>query len=105
MILSNHVRGSFGALHYSTSFLMCIARAYRYSASQSLVSTLQGLGLNQVACKVGYWSACPVSSMLRQKLVRLGTSFGAGTRGTSSGGLAGHTPNYLSVLLFISPQR
>ena len=35
MILSNHVRGSFGALHYSTSFLACVVRAYHYSASQS----------------------------------------------------------------------
>lgn len=51
MITKNHVRGSIGALHYSTSFLVCIVRAYHYSASQSLVSTLQGLGLNLVACK------------------------------------------------------
>lgn len=71
MITKNHVRGSFGALHYSASFLVCIVRAYHYSASQSLVSTLQGLGLNLVACKVGYWLACPFSCMLRQKLRRL----------------------------------
>ena len=100
MITKNHARGSFGALHYSTSFLACVVRAYHYSASQSLVSTLQGLGLNQVACKVGYWLACPFSCMLRQKLHRLTHLIYVDTSGTSSGRLAGHTPNYLSALHF-----
>ena len=48
MITKNHVRGSFDALRYTRQFPGVQCKAYSYSAYQSLVSTLQCLGLNQV---------------------------------------------------------